>query len=147
MAENDKIEIINIMNLYGFALDARILTEDVEAVFGPAGAGWKGLDEFKASFEMFHKTLDSHQHTMMGHIVHVDGDTASAFSYGNWLLIRDDAEGGPNWLGTGWYDDQLVRTANGWRIKRQPLRSRTQSRAPARHEDQYPERALRGRKN
>jgi hypothetical protein len=129
MAENDKVEIINIMNLYGFALDARawdlfdlIFTDDVEAVFGPAGAGWKGLDEFKASFEMFHKTLDSHQHTMMGHLIHVDGDTASAFSYGNWLLIRDDAEGGPNWLGTGWYDDLLVRTANGWRIKRRVCR-------------------------
>jgi hypothetical protein len=161
MAENDKVEIINIMNLYGFALDARawdlfdlIFTDDVEAVFGPAGAGWKGLDEFKASFEMFHKTLDSHQHTMMGHLIHVDGDTASAFSYGNWLLIRDDAEGGPNWLGTGWYDDLLVRTANGWRIKRRVCRLQGWTGNPyvpepnREHQpDQYPERALRGRKN
>ncbi len=129
MAENDKVEIINIMNLYGFALDARawdlfdlIFTADVEAVFGPAGAGWRGLDEFKRSFAMFHDTLDSHQHTMMGHVVHVDGDQANAFSYGNWLLVREAAEGGPQWLGTGWYDDLLVRTANGWRIKRRVCR-------------------------
>ena len=106
MAENDKVEIINVLNLYGFALDARawdlfdlIFTQDVEAVFGPAGAGWRGLEEFKRSFEMFHNTLDSHQHTMMGHVVHVDGDAANAFSYGNWLLVREAAEGGPNWTG------------------------------------------------
>ena len=53
MADNDKVEIINILNLYGFALDARawdlfdlIFTEDVEAVFGPAGAGWNGIADF-----------------------------------------------------------------------------------------------------
>jgi SnoaL-like domain len=129
MSTNDKVEIINILNLYGFALDAQawdlfdlIFTQDVEAVFGPAGAGWKGLEEFKQSFEMFHKTLDNHQHQMMGHLVHVDGDTANAFSYGNWLLVRDDAEGGPSWLGTGWYDDELVRTPEGWRVKRRVCR-------------------------
>jgi hypothetical protein len=129
MTQTDRVEIINVMNLYGFALDAQqwdlfdlIFTQDVEAVFGPAGAGWKGLDIFKQSFADFHATLDSHQHTMMGHLVHVDGDRANAFSYGNWLLVRNDAKGGPNWLGTGWYDDELVRTAAGWRISRRVCR-------------------------
>lgn len=95
-----------------------MFTDDVVAVFGPAGAGWTGLEVFKESFAKFHATLDSHQHTMMGHLVHVDGDSAYAFSYGNWLLVRDAADGGPTWTGTGWYDDELVRTDSGWRIKR-----------------------------
>lgn len=129
MAEHDKSEIIELLNLYGFALDARawdlfdlVFSHDVEAVFGPAGAGWHGLDEFKRSFAEFHDTLDNHQHTMMGQLVHVDGDKANAFSYGNWLLVRDDAKGGPSWLGTGWYDDQLVRTDKGWRISKRVCR-------------------------
>jgi ketosteroid isomerase-like protein len=129
MVERDKLEIIEIMNLYGAALDAqdwdlfdRIFSEDVTAVFGPAGAGWQGLSEFKRSFAEFHLTLDSHQHTMMGHLVHVEGDKAYAFSYGNWLLTRDAAIGGPNWLGTGWYDDELVRGEHGWRITRRVCR-------------------------
>ncbi len=119
----DKAEIIELLNLYAFALDARafglfdrIFSEDVVAEFGPAGTGWTNIVDFKQGFASFHATLDSHQHTMMGQLVHVDGDTAHAFSYGNWLLIREDAQGGPTWTGTGWYDDELVRTAAGWRI-------------------------------
>ena len=129
MIENDKAAIIEVMNLYAFALDARqwdlfdrVFTDDVVAVFGPAGAGWTGLEVFKKSFAEFHATLDSHQHTMMGQLVEVDGDTAYAFSYGNWLLVRNAAEGGPTWTGTGWYDDELVRTDLGWRIKKRVCR-------------------------
>lgn len=129
MMEHDKAAVIEVMNLYGLALDAhqwdlfdRVFTEDVHAEFGPAGAGWTGLAEFKRSFAEFHLQLDSHQHTMMGHLVHIEGDKAYAFSYGNWLLVRDKAEGGPSWQGTGWYDDELVRTADGWRVKHRVCR-------------------------
>lgn len=125
----DKTAIIEILNLYGFALDAhqwqlfdRIFTEDVIAEFGPAGATWSGLADFKRSFAEFHNQLDSHQHAMMGQLVHVDGDKANAFSYGSWLLVREAAEGGPNWRGTGWYDDDLIRTDQGWRIQRRVCR-------------------------
>lgn len=127
--ENDKAAVIEVLNLYALALDARqwdlfdrVFAEDVTAVFGPAGAAWEGLEEFKRSFAMFHDTLDSHVHTMMGHVVHVDGDRAHAFSYGNWLLVREAAEGGSTWLGTGYYDDELVRTDEGWRIQRRVCR-------------------------
>ncbi len=129
MVEHDKAAIIEVLNLYAFALDARqwdlfdlAFTEDVFADFGPAGASWRGLAEFKRSFGEFHATLDNHQHTMMGHLVTVDGDKANAFSWGNWLLIRDSAKDGPAWLGTGWYDDALVRTDKGWRIKHRVCR-------------------------
>jgi SnoaL-like protein len=133
----DKTAIIEILNLYGLALDARewelfdrIFTSDVVAEFGPAGAAWRGLDEFVASFADFHDRLDSHQHTMMGQVVHVDGDRANAFSYGNWLLVRAAAEDGPTWLGTGWYDDELVRTENGWRIQHRVCRLQSWSGNP-----------------
>lgn len=129
MAEHDKAAVIEVLNLYAFALDAhawdlfdRVFTQDVEADFGPAGAAWSGLAEFKASFAGFHDTLDRHVHTMMGQLVHVEGDKAYAFSYGNWILVRESAEGGPTWQGTGWYDDELVRGAEGWRIRRRVCR-------------------------
>ncbi len=129
MVEHDKAAIIEALNLYAFALDAHawdlfdlVFTDDVKVDLGPAAANWSGLTDFKRSFAEFHQTLDNHQHTMMGHLVHVNGDEAQAFSYGNWLLVREAAQGGPNWFGTGWYDDGLVRTSQGWRIDRRVCR-------------------------
>jgi ketosteroid isomerase-like protein len=129
MIQHDKADIIEALNLYAFALDARqwdlfdrIFTDDVVVDLGPAGARWSDLANFKRSFAEFHETLDNHQHQMMGHLVHVDGDTAHAFTYGNWLLVRDNADGGPSWLGTGWYDDVLIRSDRGWLIQKRVCR-------------------------
>jgi len=61
-------------------------------------------------------------HTMTGSCVHVEGDTAYALTYGDWLLSRDSAVGGPDWVGRGWYDDILVRTDKGWRISNRVCR-------------------------
>lgn len=124
MSAQDKAEIIETLNLYAFALDShqfdlfdRVFTEDVRAEFGPAGAVWSGLANLKRTFAEFHDTLTNHMHQMIGHNVHVNGDKANSFTYGNWLLVRDGAEGGSTWLGAGWYDDELVRTPSGWRIR------------------------------
>ncbi|MBZ9685221.1 nuclear transport factor 2 family protein [Clostridium estertheticum] len=129
MSNNDTTEIIQIINLYGLALDSHswdlmpeIFTEDVIADFGPAGALWVGVEKLTYAFKIFHETLDNHMHTMYGHVVHVEGDKAHAFTYGDWLLVRDLAEGGPSWLGRGWYDDELVRTEKGWRISKRVCR-------------------------
>jgi hypothetical protein len=125
----DKVEIIDIINLYGVALDAHawdllddVFTEDVHAEFGPAGAVWKSVGKLKFAFKDFHETLTNHMHTMTGTCVHVDGDKAYALTYGDWLLSRDAAEGGPDWVGRGWYDDELVRTGQGWRISKRVCR-------------------------
>jgi hypothetical protein len=58
------------------------------------------------------------------HQVSVDGDRASAFSYVVARLIRYMPEGGGTFLNSGgWYDDTLVRTPGGWRIKKRICRS------------------------
>lgn len=129
MATDDKAEIIEALNLYAFALDAHawdlfddIFTEDVIMDLGPASVAWSGRADFIQGFKDFHATLDNHQHTMMGHLVHLEGEKAYAFTYGNWLLIRDAADGGPAWMGTGWYDDELVRVDNRWKISKRVCR-------------------------
>ncbi|HEX4058179.1 MAG TPA: nuclear transport factor 2 family protein [Galbitalea sp.] len=128
-AESDKAQISEIINLYGLALDAhrwdlfdQIFADDVVAEFGPAGTEWVGLPVLVAAFKDFHEQLDNHQHTMSSELVHIDGDRAWAFSYGVWLLVRKAAGEDPNWTGTGWYDDELVRTDRGWRIKHRVCR-------------------------
>ena len=125
----DRSDIISVVNLYGVALDSHawhllddVFTPDVIADFGPAGALWKSADALKFAFKVFHETLTNHMHTMTGSCVHVDGDKANALTYGDWLLSRESAVGGPDWIGRGWYDDELIRTAKGWRISHRVCR-------------------------
>jgi SnoaL-like domain len=128
MAEQDVQAIIGIINLYGFAVDTqrwdlfdRIFTADVEADFSES-AHWHDLQKFKADFAVFHDPFDSTQHAMNNHLVNLAGDSAQAFAYGTWRLIRRGVEGGDFWEGTGWYDDTLVRTVAGWRIRHRVCR-------------------------
>jgi hypothetical protein len=128
LADADKLAIIEIINLYGVAVDSqrwdlfdRIFTSDVEADFS-ATAHWRDLASFKRDFAVFHDPFDSTQHAMANHLVEVNRDSAHALTYGSWRLIREAAEGGPLWDGTGWYDDALVRTAEGWRIRHRVCR-------------------------
>jgi hypothetical protein len=128
VAEQDVQSIIGLINLYGFAVDTqrwdlfdRIFTPDAEADFS-ASAHWYDLQKFKSDFAMFHDPFDSTQHAMSNHLVNVTGDSAQAFTYGTWRLLRRGVEGGDFWEGTGWYDDLLVRCAAGWRIKHRVCR-------------------------
>ncbi|HTZ69147.1 MAG TPA: nuclear transport factor 2 family protein [Acetobacteraceae bacterium] len=123
MSHAEITNIIQLINLYGLAMDTqrwdlfdRIFTADVEADYGRT-AHWHDLATFKADFAAFHAPLDATQHVMSNHLVHVDGDTAQAFTYGSWRLLRKAVDGNPLWDGTGWYDDALVRGAAGWRIR------------------------------
>lgn len=126
--KQDITDIIQLVNLYGLAVDSqrwdlfdRIFTADVEADFSEA-AHWHGLENFKQDFAAFHDPFDSTQHCMMNHLVEVDGDQAHAFTYGTWRLVRKAVDGNPLWDGSGWYDDELVRHAGGWRIRKRTCR-------------------------
>jgi len=128
MAEQDVQSIINIINLYGFAVDSQrwdlfdqIFTSDVDADFSES-AHWHDLAKFKSDFAVFHKPFDSTQHAMMNHLVNVSGNVAQAFTYGTWRLMRKGLEGGDFWEGTGWYDDELTGSGKSWLIKRRTCR-------------------------
>lgn len=124
----DREEIIQLLNLYGFAMDTqrwdlfdRIFIEHCDADYGPT-SHWTDRAQFKADFGSFHELFDATQHVMTNHLVVVDGDTAHAHTYGSWRLVRHAAGDPPVWDGTGYYDDQLVRTHGGWRIARRVCR-------------------------
>lgn len=122
MSVQDENEIINTVNLYGFAVDTQswnlldqVFTADVDADYSET-SHWHDLATLKSDFEVFHDPFDGTQHTMMNHLVNVKGDRAYAMTYATWRLIRHGLAGGDCWEGTGWYDDVLDRTAAGWRI-------------------------------
>lgn len=121
-------DIIELLNLYGFAMDTqrwdlfdRIFTPDCDADYGET-SHWSDLAQFKSDFGSFHELFDATQHVMTNHLVQIDGDRASSHTYGMWRLIRHAAGDPPVWDGTGYYDDQLVRTDDGWRIAKRVAR-------------------------
>ena len=128
MSDQDVASIIRTLNLYALAMDTQrwdlfdqIFTSDVDADYADP-AHWRDLESFKRDFGAYHAPFDSTQHVMMNHLVEVAGDVAHSFVYGTWLLIKRGTEGGDFWQGTGWYDDRLVRTADGWRIRSRACR-------------------------
>ena len=127
MKQAEEFAITQVINRYGLAMDTRrwdlfdsIFTEDVELVY--PGSRWHDRATFKTDFARAHERFDATQHAMMNHLVEVDGDTASAFTYCSWRLICRGTEGGDYLEGTAWYDDVLVRSEAGWRIKRRVCR-------------------------
>ena len=125
---SDREEIIQLLNLYGLAMDTqrwelfdRIFTADCDADYGPT-SHWMDRAQFKSDFGAFHALFDATQHMMTNHLVAIDGDRANAHTYGAWRLIRHAAGDPPVWDGTGYYDDLLVRTPEGWRITRRTCR-------------------------
>lgn len=128
MTDSDVVAITQLVNLYGLAVDSqrwelfdRIFAPDVDADYGPT-SHWTDREQFKSDFAAFHDPFDSTQHTMSTHVVHVSDDGARSFCNGGWRLIREAAGDDPLWDGTGWYDDGLVRTPDGWRISRRVCR-------------------------
>lgn len=121
---SDRGDIVQLINLYGLAMDTRrwdlfdrIFTADCDVDYGPT-SHWTDRAQFKQDFGTFHELFDATQHVMTNHLVHSSGDRAAALTYGAWRLVRHAAGDPPVWDGTGWYDDELVRTPLGWRIAR-----------------------------
>lgn len=129
MRNEDIVEIINTINLYTFAVDSQnwdlfdhAFTPDVHADFG-GPAQWHDLASLKRDFAAIHSPFKATQHTTGNHRVLVDGDRAHCLSYVRAMFVREVPEGGNHFEAAGWYDDVLVRTAAGWRIKKRTNRS------------------------
>lgn len=123
MCSEDIIQIINVINLYPLAVDTRrwdlldrVFTQDAHTEFG-GPARWNDLISLKRDFEIIHRPFEATLHVTTNHQVVVNGDSASCLSYVHGRFIREVPEGGSMFESGGWYDDLLVRTPAGWRIK------------------------------
>jgi SnoaL-like protein len=73
------------------------------------------VEILRASFGPF---LATH-HVITGHVVAVDGDRATIHAHvraEHWLPDELAAGGPDRWLVAGFYDNEAVRTAAGWRL-------------------------------
>jgi hypothetical protein len=128
MRSEDIVEIISVVNLYPIAVDTRqwalfdqVFTSDAQTDFG-GGAKWTDLASLKRDFAVVHEPFDATQHVTTNHRVSGTEREAACISYVHGRFIRQ-VPGGSMFESAGWYDDLLVRTPAGWRIKTRNCRS------------------------
>lgn len=115
-------DIVNVVNLYAAALDSQryglfeqVFTTDAQVDFG-GGVGFPDRATLITAFDAIHAAFSATQHATSGHVVTFDDGGARCLSYVHARFRR--VIDGTDCLfdSTGWYDDRLVETPEGWRI-------------------------------
>jgi 3-phenylpropionate/cinnamic acid dioxygenase small subunit len=126
MDANDRLAIMDLTHAYCWALDTRrwddlreVFLPDARAVLGGSDLG--GIDAIIARVTAALSPLDDSQHMVSTHQIHVDGDRATCRCYLHAQHVRHGALGGPLYVVAGRYEDELVRTPQGWRIAHREL--------------------------
>ncbi|UOZ10372.1 nuclear transport factor 2 family protein [Amycolatopsis sp. WQ 127309] len=136
-ALSDRAELVELLGRYADIADlkeftelpGRVFTDPVTLDFGSVAdippmtvplADY--VENLRGAFAFYTAT----HHAITGHVVDVDGDRAKIHAHvraDHW--VPDElAGGGPNhWLVVGFYDNEAVRTAAGWRLDRVKLTS------------------------
>jgi 3-phenylpropionate/cinnamic acid dioxygenase small subunit len=118
---SDRAAIVRLTHDYAWALDERdwdalreVFTADVVADLGEGGQ--QGIDEVIPPVSTALGPFDASHHVVSTHQITIDGDRAQGRCYLIAQHVRRTAVGGPNFTVGGRYEDQYVRTADGWRI-------------------------------
>jgi hypothetical protein len=123
---DDRTAIVDLTIAYCWALDEhdwpalhRVFLPDARAELGFPEV--TGIDAIVGIVSGVLTPLDTSQHMVTNHQVRIDGDTATSRCYFHAQHVRRAAAEGPNFIVAGRYEDDLVRTADGWRIARRRL--------------------------
>ncbi|KHO25103.1 nuclear transport factor 2 family protein [Mycolicibacterium setense] len=119
---SDRDDIVDVLVRYATGIDRRdwplfrtVFTDDCVLDYGEIGA-WNGVDAVTEFMDQTHAMAGHTLHRLSNHAIAVDRDTAAARTYVDALIMAQDNNSGVN--AVGFYDDELVRTADGWRIAR-----------------------------
>jgi hypothetical protein len=92
-----------------------VFTDDCELDYGEIGT-WQGVDAVTDFMDTTHAMAGHTLHRLTNQAITLDGDKASARTYVDAVIMFGDNQSGVNaW---GFYDDEIVRSADGWRIAR-----------------------------
>jgi 3-phenylpropionate/cinnamic acid dioxygenase small subunit len=118
----DREDIADVLLRYATGIDRRdwplfrtVFTDDCELNYGEIGA-WKGADAVTEFMQQAHALAGHTMHRLTNQMITVDGDAAQARTYVDALIMLADNNSGVN--AAGFYDDEFVRTEQGWQIAR-----------------------------
>ena len=126
-ALQDKQEITELCYRYGLTLDSRdwtglaaVFTPDANAFYldMPPCHGYQAIeDTCRAALEPMSAT----QHLISNVLVRLDGDARRIQLLPAGPARQGRTPGGDSFIIAGRYDDQLIRTPDGWRIRERRL--------------------------
>ncbi len=119
---DDRHDIGELLVRYATGIDRRdwplfrtVFTTDCELDYGEIGQ-WRGVDAVTEFMQLAHAAAGHTLHRITNRAVDLDGDRAAARCYVDGLIMAADNRSGVN--AVGFYDDEIVRTPQGWRIAR-----------------------------
>jgi 3-phenylpropionate/cinnamic acid dioxygenase small subunit len=118
----DRQDISDVLIRYATGIDRRdwplfrtVFTDDCQLDYGEIGT-WNGVDAVTEFMEQAHAMAGHTLHRLTNQAITIEGDKATARTYIDGLIMFKDNDSGVN--AVGFYDDELVRTGDGWRIAR-----------------------------
>lgn len=118
----DREDIADVLLRYATGIDRRdwrlfrtVFTDGCELDYGEVGS-WKGVDAVTEFMQQAHAMAGHTMHRLTNQVITVDGDSAQARTYVDALIMFGDTNSGVN--AVGFYDDEIVRTDDGWRVAR-----------------------------
>jgi hypothetical protein len=122
LAPTDEREIAALLMRYATGIDRRdwatfqaCFTDDARTDYGTFGQ-WSSAAQITAFMQQAHAGMGHTLHRLSNFVVERQGEAAIARSYVDALLMPGLA-GGEAHRGIGFYDDELVKTEQGWRIR------------------------------
>lgn len=121
---SDRAEIQDVITRYAYAIDDRnwddldhVFTPDAIIDYSEVGGPIGTLDETKAFLGQSMTNFPAYQHLSTTSEIIISGDTARARTIlFNPMVMNHEGAERVFFIGL-WYRDELVRTAQGWRIQ------------------------------
>jgi 3-phenylpropionate/cinnamic acid dioxygenase small subunit len=124
----DRQRIVDVLVRYVTTMDnnewdalAECFTDDAIAGFGSVGPEMHGVGAIRDELRAICEPMDYTFHLIGNHVIEIDGDKAHSTSYLIAHQVMREALGGTTFHVSGKYHDELVRTADGWRITNKRL--------------------------
>lgn len=128
-------DVADVLVRYATGIDQRdwdlfrtCFTEDCEADYGEIGV-WHGGEEITGWMRVVHDACGHTLHRITNIVVSPGTKGVTARSYVEALVLGPDNGAGVR--ATGFYDDELVETSDGWRIARRTFTLVLQEPVPA----------------
>jgi SnoaL-like domain len=136
-ALNDRADLIELFGRYADIADLKEFTELPGLVFtDPVTLDFSSvadiplmtvpLADYVESLRGAFAPYAATHHVITGHVVDIDGDRATIHAHvraEHWLPAEIAGDGPNRWLVVGFYDNEAVRTVEGWRFSRVKLTS------------------------